>query len=199
MPKKALVIVDMLNDFVNKYLYEEGGRDGLRVEGYEGKLVVPDAQEIIENIFSLREYAAANNILVVYANDAHAENDLEFRTWSVHALKGTYGAKVTDELEANKSDIIIEKQSLSMFSNKTADSKLRTYGIEELIITGVATEYCVRAAVLEGRELGYKVNVVVDAIAGVEADKGDCGRALIEMGNVGARPVYTHEVLENMI
>jgi len=140
-----------------------------------------------------------NVYAVVYANDAHAEDDPEFKAWPKHCVAGTEGAEVVKELVPRMGDLVIPKQDLSVFTNREADRLLREAEIHELYVTGVATEYCVRGAALDALTKGYKVNVVVDAIAGVDLKKGDQARALLEMGNTGAKPVYTKQVLEELV
>ncbi len=77
-------------------------------------------------------------------------------------------------------------------------------------MTGVATEYCVRGATLDALAKDYKVNLVVDAVAGVDEiklpdgtvvpeTKGAVNRALLEMGNKGAKPVYTARALDELV
>ncbi len=202
---KALVIVDMLNDFVQE----------------NGALPVPDAYKLVDNINAIKKIAYQNGIWVVYATDAHDQDDKEFENWPVHAVKDTYGAQVIDELQPKEGDIVIEKQDLYMFTNPDADRLLRQKGIDELIVTGVATEYCVRGVALtdldkygnkvEGAiDRGYKVNLVVDGIAGVDeivlpdntivpGTRGAVARALVELGNAGVQPKYTTQVLEEMV
>jgi len=191
---KALVIVDMLNDFVDE----------------NGALPVEGARGLVENIGKIKGTAGEYGVFVVYANDAHSPEDIEFKKWPRHCVKGEYGAEVIDKLTPRENDLVIEKQDLSVFTNPETDKLLRERGIDELIVTGVATEYCVRGAVLDGLELKYKVNVVVDGIAGVDeivlpdgtsvpGTKGAEARSLIEMGNVGARPMYTAQVLEEIV
>jgi nicotinamidase/pyrazinamidase len=143
--------------------------------------------------------AEQHNVAVIYANDAHAQDDPEFKAWPRHAVKGKIGARVIYELAPSNGALVIEKQDLSMFTNPEADKILREKGINELYVMGVATEYCVRGAVLDAAKLNYKVNVVMDAIAGVDVQKGDQYRALLEMGNAGARPVYAKQALEEIV
>ena len=191
---KAILVVDMLNDFVQE----------------DGKLPVPGAQTLVENIGRIRGTAGEYDVFVVYANDAHTEDDPEFKAWPPHCVKGTYGAEVVEELKPKEGDLVIPKQDLSVFTNKEAERLLRERGVDELYVTGVATEYCVRGAALDALAKGYKVNLVVDAIAGVDEiklpdgtvvpeTKGAVNRALLEMGNAGARPVYTAKVLEELV
>lgn len=76
--KTALVVLDMLNDFV------------------DGTLANKAANEIIGPIASLVGSARAReDWVVVYANDAHQPNDLEFAVFGEHALAGSQGATVT--------------------------------------------------------------------------------------------------------
>lgn len=191
---KAVLVVDMLNDFVEQ----------------DGGLPVPGAKDLVETIGKVKGAAGQYGVLVVYANDAHAQDDPEFNAWPKHAVKGTYGAQVVEALAPNVGDLVIEKQDLSVFTNKRADRMLKERGIDELYVVGVATEYCVRAATLDALNLGYKVNVVVDGIAGVDeiklpdgtsvpGTKGAVANALLEMGAAGAKPMYAAKVLEDLV
>ncbi len=181
---KALVIVDMLHDFVDE----------------NGSLPVSGAKSIIENIGKVKGTAGNYKVLVAYANDAHTEEDKDhLEKWPVHAMKGTYGAEVIDELAVEETDLVIEKRDNSMFINPSADTQLKAKGIDELYVTGVATEYCVREAVLGALERGYTVNLIEDAIAGVELQKGDIHRALTEMKQAGARFITTSQALDEIV
>jgi len=182
---KAVVIVDMLNDFVNE----------------KGALYLRQAKNLVANMTKLKTAG-----IVVYANDAHDEDDKEFETWPVHAVKGTYGAQVIDELTPRENDIVIEKKDICVFTNKDADEMLRGKKIDELYVSGIAIKFCIRDLILSSRtkygdkiagalQRGYKVNVVVDAIAGADVKPGDQYRVLMELGAGGARPVTTQLAL----
>ncbi len=222
---KALVVVDMLNDFVVNDEYHQKQNPNVDLNElrrltklYDGKLAVPNVTGIIDNIALLKRF---NKGLTVYANDAHDKDDAEFNNWPVHAVKKTYGAKVIDELAVQNKDFVIEKQDLVLFTNPLANKLLLERNVKELYVTGVATEYCVKGLILTGNDkygnlvkgaidLGYKVNLVIDAIAGVDEiilpdgnvvleTKGAVAKALVEMGNAGVRPVYTAQALEELI
>lgn len=190
---KALLIVDMLNDFVEE----------------KGKLPVPGAIGLIHNVQCIKHKAEENNILVVYANDAHAEDDPEFKVWPKHCVKGTYGAEVVEQLKPTADNLTIEKQDLSVFTNSETNDLFRSKGIDELYVVGVATEYCVRGAVLDAIKNGYKTSLITDAIAGVDeiklpdgtsvpGTKGAVERALNEMIDAGAVRVCTEEALREL-
>ena len=85
---KALLVIDMLNDFVT------------------GSLKNPRAETIIPTIHELVAAARADRTgwLVVYANDAHLPQDFELRVWGEHAMAGTPGADVIPELAPAQGD-----------------------------------------------------------------------------------------------
>jgi nicotinamidase/pyrazinamidase len=58
--------------------------------------------------------------------------------------------------------------------------------VERVVICGLATDYCVRGTVLDARRLGYRTDLLTDAIAAVELAPGDGARALAEMAEAGA-------------
>ena len=180
---KAVVIIDMLNDFA-----EEGGA-----------LYVPGAERLVEKIGQLKGTAYEQGVYVIYANDNHAENDPEFKTWPKHAVTGTYGAQVIAQLTPTEQDTVYEKQDLSFFTNPEADKDMKAKGIDELILTGVATNLCVTEAALDALKKQYKVNIVVDAVAGIDINPGDQANALMKMGAAGAKPLYTAQALEYMV
>ena len=63
----------------------------------------------------------------------------------------------------------------------TLADDLRSRGVTHLVVGGLATDYCVRASVLDARRAGFEVTVLTDAIRGVEVTPGDSARALEEM------------------
>ncbi len=102
---KALVVIDMLNDFVT------------------GKISNPRAEGIIPSIRELLAQARADREewLVVYANDAHLPNDFELRVWGEHAMAGTPGAEVIPELAVAKGDFVLPKRTYSSFHESGLD------------------------------------------------------------------------------
>jgi nicotinamidase/pyrazinamidase len=54
------------------------------------------------------------------------------------------------------------------------------------LLVGLATDYCVRATVLDARHAGLHVTVLRDAIAGIDAHAGDSDRAMADMQQAGA-------------
>lgn len=177
---KALIIVDMLNDFIRP----------------DGRLYFPEARGIIPAVAGLRAGFAACGLPVAYSNDAHPEDSAEFKVWPPHCVAGTEGARVVDELAPGPDDGVYPKDSLRAFDNPDLETDLRAAGARELFVCGTATEYCVREAVIGALARGFAVFVVEDAIAGVDLRPGDVDRATDAMLRAGARFVDTREALE---
>ena len=62
---------------------------------------------------------------------------------------------------------------------------LQAAGVEEVVIVGLATDYCVRATALDAIRLGFRTTVLTDAIAAVNLAEGDGERALAELEAAG--------------
>ena len=56
-------------------------------------------------------------------------------------------------------------------------------------MVGLATDYCVKATVLDAIALGYETRVLVDAVRAVDLAPGDGERALADMERAGAQPI----------
>ena len=109
---KALIIIDMLNDFIT------------------GPLKAERAQRIIPQIHKLITAFRKRNLPVLYANDCHLDTDFEMARWGPHAIKGTEGAEVIPELAPAKKDIIVDKHVYSSFFETPLDSVLRSRKVD---------------------------------------------------------------------
>lgn len=152
----ALVVLDMLNDFV------------------DGTLANPAARPTIDPIGDLVGRArAAEDWVVVYANDAHAENDLEFEVFGEHAVAGTEGAQVVDDLTPGVDDIVVPKRFYSAFTQTDLDATTRTQAIDRMVIVGQHTNCCCRHTTYDAFIRGIEVAVVSDATCVFEPMFGD--------------------------
>ena len=155
--KSALIIVDMLNDFV--------------LEG--APLKVPGIEEIIRPIRREIDNAHGNGRPVIYICDSHDKKDREFDMYPPHAIAGSGGAMVVDSLKPLDSDIIVNKQTLSGFYKTGLEQILKKNGIEEIYITGCVVNICVFLIAAEAVIRGFRVNVVRDAVAGFNKEEYD--------------------------
>ncbi|RHW41588.1 cysteine hydrolase [Neobacillus notoginsengisoli] len=154
--KHAIVIIDMLNDFI-------GEKAALRCEA--GEKIVPKIRELID-------FAHVNNIQVIHVQEAHRKNDRDFRVRPVHAIKGTWGSQFIPELtpEEDKGDYVVQKRRHSAFSYTDFDLFCREEEIDTLVLTGVWTNVCVRSTASDGLYHGYNIICVSDATASQDED-----------------------------
>src|SRR3954451_18729446 len=95
----ALVVVDMQRDFVS---------DG-------GTLQVPDAAGTVPVIAGLLERARTAGARVVFSQDTHGEQDPEFAIWPAHAIEGTWGWEIVDELAPLPGETVLRKPRYDAF------------------------------------------------------------------------------------
>lgn len=168
--------VDTQNDFMNK----------------DGALYVPGAEQIKPNLKRLTVYARENQIPLWGSVDAHVENDPEFKVFPPHCVVGTKGQeKIIPSLQGER---FFEKAHYDVFTNPEIERQLAAQGVKEAVVYGVATDICVRAAVLGMQTRNIQCYVVEDAIKGVFEDKTKL--ALEEMAKAGASFVTTQQILE---
>jgi Amidases related to nicotinamidase len=143
---EAVLVIDMLKDFVY------------------GSLKCERAHRIIPNIKKLLEEARKHNIPVIYIGDAHLPTDPEISLWGPHAMKGTEGAKIIDELAPTEKDYILEKRTYSGFHETGLDLLLRSLNVKTVIITGLHTNICDRHTAADAYFRGYKIKVPEDCV-----------------------------------
>jgi len=154
-----------------------------------GALYVPGAERLIPVLARIFQGACERGVPVISSVDAHSENDPEFSDWPPHCVAGTLGQQkvpvtlVKDrvtvpnragiELPSGAPQIIVEKQTLDVFSNSNFARLLAKYPEDECAVFGVATDYCVRFAVDGLLDAGRKVRVVTDAIRAIDEDRSE--------------------------
>jgi nicotinamidase-related amidase len=153
LDSKAVILVDMLNDFVT------------------GDLKCERAERIIPRLKKLVVAARKHGVPVIYSNDAHYPQDVEVvRRWGKHAIKGTKGAEVIPKLKPAARDYVVEKRAYSGFYETGLDSLLRSLykgeGVKTVVIGGLHTHLCVRHTAADAFFRGYRIIVAKD---GVEA------------------------------
>jgi nicotinamidase/pyrazinamidase len=183
----ALLLVDVQNDFC------PGGR--LPVPG--GDRVIPVLNRAIERF-------TAGGRPVYASRDWHPPDTRHFLAfggpWPSHCVADSIGAQFHPDLRLPHDVTIVSKgqdrtdDGYSAFegvtgAGRTLAEDLMLQGISSLYVGGLATDYCVRASVLDARRAGLHVTVLTDAVAGIGRD--DTERALDEMRAAGALLVST--------
>ncbi|MFC1799687.1 cysteine hydrolase family protein [Candidatus Eisenbacteria bacterium] len=165
-PSAALLVVDMLNDFV--------------LPG--APLEVPAARAIVPAIRRRIGQAGEAGMPVLFLCDAHAEDDPEFKIWPMHAVRGTDGAAIVDELKPRVEDLVVEKTTYSAFHGTRLEEALNEIGARHLIITGILTNICVFFTAADAVMRGFGVEVARDSVAALTRDENDF--ALDQMAKV---------------
>ncbi|MFW9985646.1 MAG: cysteine hydrolase family protein [Candidatus Odinarchaeota archaeon] len=159
---KALIIVDMLNDFVT------------------GSLKCDRAQRIIPHIRELIDGFHKQKLPVIFANDSHLDTDFEMHRWGAHAIEGTEGAEVIPELKPHDDDIIVGKHVYSSFFETPLDSILRSRNIKEVVLTGLHTHLCVRHTAADAFFRGYKIIIPEDGVDSFTVEDHESGLAYLK-------------------
>ena len=148
MDNKALIIIDMLNDFFN------------------GNLPLNNASDIVNNIKKVILFFRKNNMPVVYSNDAHNKDDYEFVLWGEHAIVGTEGAQVISNITPDiEKDYIIPKRRYSSFTGTDLNIFLKEKKINTLVLCGISTDICVRHTSYDAYINGYNIEIPKDCVS----------------------------------
>ncbi len=185
MPNKALLIVDVQNDFCPG-----------------GALAVPEGDAVVPVLNQYAERFAGSGLPVFASRDWHPEVTKHFKAqggpWPPHCVADSQGAAFHPHLKFPARTSVLTKgtdpedDGYSAFEAADTEDRglsdvLRKDNVASLYVGGLATEYCVRASVMDGLKHGLDVVVLLDAVRGIDVQPGDVARALDEMIRAGAR------------
>lgn len=138
----AVIVIDMIKDNI-----------------FEG------AKKIIPRIKKLLEVARAHRIPIIYANDSFFPFDPMFERIRRHAIRGTAGTQVIDELKPERGDIIVEKRRFSAFFKTDLDLTLRCLNVDTVALCGINTWACVLFTAADAVSLDFKCILIEDCCA----------------------------------
>ena len=182
-----------------------------------GALPVPHGDTVIAPINRLLQSATAQNIPVIATRDWHPPNSAHFTTgggsWPPHCVADTPGAAFHPSLRIPPTAIVVSKgrtateDGYSGFDGtdtvgRSLRSVVQAHSLSDILVCGLATDYCVRATALDASRFGITTYVVSDAIASVELRESDGQRALEDMRTAGVALVATNsaqQLLENEV
>ncbi|KFD74888.1 bifunctional nicotinamidase/pyrazinamidase [Escherichia coli] len=156
MPPRALLLVDLQNDFCAG-----------------GALAVPEGDSTVDVANRLIDWCQSRGEAVLHPL-LHQKAIAAVFHKGENPLVDSYSAFFDNG----------RRQKTSL------DDWLRDHEIDELIVMGLATDYCVKFTVLDALQLGYKVNVITDGCRGVNIQPQDSAHAFMEMSAAGAT-LYT--------
>ena len=188
--RHALLVVDVQNDFCAG-----------------GALEVPRGDAVVTPINRMLAAFGGAGTPIFASRDWHPDGSSHFiesgGVWPVHCIAETDGAAFHPDLALPDGTAVVSKgtapdaDGYSAFDgtvDETGDSlgdALASRGVVHLIVCGLATDYCVRASVLDACRQGLRVWVVSDAIAAVNLNNGDGPQAIEEMRAAGAAFIDT--------
>ncbi len=191
----------------------------------DGKLSVPGAQDIIPNLKRLTDYAHTRGIRIVASADDHVMGHPEISdkpdwqsTFPPHCMRGTSGQKkipetalrdplvvepartdpqtLAERVRAHRGDVLFHKHRFDVFTNENVMAVLEVLDPQDIVLYGVATDVCDKAAIegLLERRPHTRLFVVTDAVRGIDQDVSE--HLLREWGDEGVRLVRTKELVE---
>ncbi len=185
MPRDALLLVDIQNDFCPG-----------------GALAVPEGDKILPLANWYARLFERRGLPVFASRDWHPAVTSHFQAyggvWPPHCVQGTHGAEFHPQLSLPAGTVVVSKgmdpqqDAYSAFQAETPSGKLlsdvlRERGVQRLFLGGMATDYCVRNTTLDALHSGFDVVVLEDAVKGIDLTPGDIARAVAEMEEHGAR------------
>ncbi len=179
-PKDALLLVDVQNDFCPG-----------------GALAVADGDAVVPVLNAWIASAGQGGAKVFASRDWHPADHLSFAErgglWPPHCVQNTPGAAFHVDLELPEDAVVVSKadqsdhEAYSAFDNGELAEQMRAAGIRRLWVGGLATDYCVKASVLDATQIpGLEVHVIASAIRAVNVSPGDGEAALEAMRQAGA-------------
>jgi len=182
-PKRALIVVDVQNDFCPG-----------------GTLAVPHGDDVVELLNRLIDEFLDRGEPVYKSRDWHPPTTKHFAAhggdWPVHCVQNTTGAEFHPALRNDPRINVISKglgdtNCYSAFDETNLLAQLHQQNVEEVVVGGLATDYCVKSTVLDALKNGFKVKALENAMRAVDVQPGDGERAIEEMRNAGAQIIST--------
>jgi len=165
----ALIIVDMQNDFIHDNGFVRKSSQGIGIP----ESALDQMKSPIPYIKKLAECFRKNKKEVIYIYTAwkpdYSDLALPLKKMGGKAKElgalviGSWGAQIVDELTPQETDHTVMKKAYGAFFQTPLDRILRNLGIKKLVMTGVATNFCVETTTREAVAYGYDIILVSDA------------------------------------
>lgn len=157
--KKALIVIDMINDF----LHEEGS---LYIGPTGRDIINPIIDKISKNV---------KDGPVFFVSDSHESDDPEFDRFPKHAVKGTWGSRIIKELGfiSVSCSSLINKTTFDVIKNTGLLPVLRYYSIDTVEIVGCCTSICVGVSAINLKLEGLDVEISKSCVADYNQEAHD--------------------------
>jgi nicotinamidase/pyrazinamidase len=149
LSKTALIIADMINDFIDP----------------NGALYVPPSRDIIPFVIKKAEETRSQGGVVIFVCDAHAPEDREFDQFGTHAVRGSWGSEIIPEISFLPEDYRVNKTRYSALFNTDLKEILEQESVSDTIMSGVCTSICVMFTAIDLLDRGLACRVYRDGVA----------------------------------
>jgi nicotinamidase/pyrazinamidase len=200
---KALIVVDMQHDFM----------PGGALPVADGDAIIDGINACMEQFFSggniivmtqdwhpegHGSFASAHVGMKPY-DSYEDEPGLGPVLWPDHCIQGSWGAEIHERVNVSRAHLILRKgyhaaiDSYSAFLENDKQTRtglagfLKDLGVEEIIICGLALDYCVYYTALDGAAEGFSTIVFTDLSRGVNAPEGRVDEVLGALVKLGIR------------
>jgi nicotinamidase-related amidase len=164
MPRRALVVIDMINTY----------------EHEDGELLVESAGKAVPVIARLLERARESGTPVIYVNDNFGQWRSDLRALVDNAVKSEHGSLV-EPIVPDEDAMFVVKARHSIFYETPFGYLLRQEGIEEIVLTGQATEQCILYSALDAHIRHIPVIVPREAVAHIHEDLAEAALRMMEL------------------
>lgn len=179
----AILVIDMQHDFIDE----------------DGPIPCHGARSIVPKLRELLDFARGSQIPIIYTQEVHRSSKVDFGREldygeTLHCVEGSKGVEIIPDLCPQGTDYVLVKRRYSGFFATDLDLLLKGLGVDTVVITGVATDVCVRATAQDAMQHDYRVVVPRECVAGTNADRHEA--ALENIAYVFGKVQALSEVLK---
>jgi len=132
----------------------------------DSPLYLGDFKELVAKVKELVEVSRKKGIPVIWVRhvlNADGSDRERFQPKDMNFMvEGTKGAQIMSELKPLPSETILRKNKLSCFLDTNLDELLKKMKVDELILSGIMTNGCVRTTAIDASSRNFKVTLVKD-------------------------------------
>ena len=174
----ALLFIDVQNYTARPNGGEYAHLDPAEREARYGWFVRTLRDSAVPNMQRLQTACRQGGIEVLYTVIENLTRDgrdrnLDYKISGLDVPKGSWDARVIEEIAPGEDEIVLPKTSSSVFISTNIDYVLRNLGVRFLLVAGMLTDQCIDSAVRDACDLGYLVTVATDACATLSQDRHD--------------------------
>jgi len=177
MRRSAIFVIDMLND-----CFGHAELQRLRTS-------------LCSSINELTALARATGCPVIWVRQEFepdlSDAMLDMKRKNIHMfIKGTAGPQVLDELYRSDADLEVVKKRYSMFFQTGLDALLQRLDTDQIILAGVNTHACIRAAAMDAYQRDFEVMIVRECVASKDAHHHDVTMNYLDGGVARVLPLH---------